>query len=447
MRTAEIFGLLTLALLVFSMMVKPVKADGGIFYPDNYYAYETYQKAFVYFADKTETMVISAKFSGNAKDFSWVIPLPAKPEVDKSSASLFTSLENMTDTKTNSISGDSLSFGLSGVSQSASVEVISEKTIDMYDTAVLKATNENDLSAWLKSHGYSYPAGQDSALKSYVDNGWYFAIAKVQPTLVNDTKTGIALSTETITPLKFTFQTDKIIYPMKITGIALRSVKSAATGNSTVIPPDARPEIVSNRIPITLYVVSGSKVEQSSLGTDWANWLSESNLEILNTKLGGTKISGDKLFLTKMSAALSPEKIVDDFTILPVADNQIYPVPEYKTSDFWFSNLLFFAITILCFMLLPPIGLFFAVFVILQIFVNKKWLHITGNVYQVLACLSLPVIAIIFFLMSNPSSFSELILQFGFIGVAVAAVILEIVTIIFTIKMFAHYKSLFNNHI
>lgn len=57
------------------------KADGGIFVPKDYYSAETTQKAFIYYVNQTENMVVLASFKGNAKDFAWVIPTPNKPEI------------------------------------------------------------------------------------------------------------------------------------------------------------------------------------------------------------------------------------------------------------------------------------------------------------------------------------------------------------------------------
>ena len=188
------------------------KADGGIFIPDNFSGYETGQKAFIYFTNQSETLVVSANFRANAKDFSWVIPTPAKPEINKANSILFSDLEQMTDTDERPVESSGGLFG-SGATKSSSVQIIEQKKVDVYDTAILKATDEKALANWLNAHGYNFPTDQNNALKSYVDNGWYFAIAKIQSNLVDQAKTENALMNGTLTPLKLTFTSDKIIYP------------------------------------------------------------------------------------------------------------------------------------------------------------------------------------------------------------------------------------------
>jgi hypothetical protein len=209
------------------------------------------------------------------------------------------------------------------------------------------------------------------------------------------------------------------------------------------MPDGAQPEIVSENIPVTLYVVSESKVEQSLLKVDWANWLGSSDINTINSSIGGEKISGDKLFLTRMSATLSPDDITDDFTILPAVNNLVFPTPVDKTGGFWWGNLLFFALAIFFFIWFPPIGLIFAAFVVLQVFVKKKWLYLLGSIYQILVCL-VPIAAGILVFATNSGGLKALLLSNGFIGALVAATAIEIVAIIATIKMFGRYKKIFN---
>jgi len=64
---------------------------------------EKSQKALIYYHDQTENMVVSTSFQGNSKDFAWVIPTPSKPEIFKSSAGLFTTLEKITKTTDNNL--------------------------------------------------------------------------------------------------------------------------------------------------------------------------------------------------------------------------------------------------------------------------------------------------------------------------------------------------------
>lgn len=433
------------AITLLCIKANLAKADGGIFYPHDYYSAETTQKAFISFANSTENLVVLASFRGNAKDFAWVIPTPSKPEINKGSVDLFNDLAEITKTTDSGpdIIYDQPTFGLSGGSKSQPVEVISEKTVDVYNTAVLKATDENALAEWLFNNGYSFPTDKSSELKNYVESGWYFAIAKIKPDLISGGGIASQLDEGTLTPLRLTFQTDKIIYPMKLTGLALtQSVPPTATQSLNDNSVEQQPVITSN-IPITLYVLSNHKTEQSLLTTSWANWINQADIKKLNDNLGANIITGDKSFLTKMSNTIDAKDITDDFIITTASSDQIYPTPAYKTAGFWFENLMFLILVPLIFIFFPiPLGLIFLVFILLQYFVKKKWLYVVGNVYQLLTCLILLLIGLAVLLINN-FNLSDLWKQNGFIGGSISLIVLEVIVIYLTVKMLRRYKQTF----
>lgn len=434
MKTLKLFNVAICALFTILILTPTLaKADGGIFYPVDYPTAQTTQKAFIYYQNQTEDLIIATSFQGNAKDFAWVIPTPSKPTIDKSKVDLFNDLAIITKTTE---SGPDVVYnkslpGESGSPKSAPVEVISEKTIDVYDTAILKATDENALAKWLSDHGYTFPQDKSSELKSYVENGWYFAVAKIQPKLIVGGGIASQLASGTLTPLRLAFKTDKIIYPMKLTRVALDQ-----------IPASTKP----TNLPISLYVLTDHKTEQNLITTDWANWIGNNDISILNRDLdtnnrSANVILGEKLFLTRMRDNLEIGKISDDLIITPAPNDQVYPAPAYKTPGFWLENLLFLVLAPVFILFFPiPLGLIFIVFILLQLFVKKKWLYIIGNVYQVLACLILLGVGL-FVVMANESDLPGLFLQNGFIGAMISFVVLLALGIYTTIKMIKRYKT------
>ncbi|MCX6806665.1 MAG: DUF2330 domain-containing protein [Candidatus Berkelbacteria bacterium] len=431
-----IFVLCTALALGLVSGVSRVKADGGIFYPDGRYMNETSQKAFIYYQNQTENLVLSASYQGNSDTFAWVIPTPSKPEIFKSDAKLFTALQKIT--KTND-SGSGIVYDSAGqtfgVSGAKPVEVIEEKTIDIYDTAILKATNDKDLARWLTDHKYTFPEDKSSMLKEYIDNGWYFAIAKIQNALVSNEEIKDKLVTETITPLRLVFKTDKIIYPMKLTRLALESAEKSSPKS-----------IYSPNMYITLYVLSDSKTAQNLLETKWSNWISSGNINKLNSSVAGENwIQGSsKMFLTKMASNVNIKNVEDDFLVTKAPSNDVYPVPPYKTFAFWIWNIVALLATLFV-AILSPIGLLFTVIALLQVFIiRRRWLYILGNIYQMLACL-LPLFIGFIFLVEVGQSFPTLILESGFIGISLGLLLIEIVGIFFTVKMIKKYKKVFSS--
>lgn len=423
--------------------INSARADGGIFYPINYPTAETTQKAFIYFTGQTENLVVLTSFQGNAKDFVWVVPTPYKPVISKGNIDLFNTLASITKTAD---SGPGVVYnagsGFSAGTKSSPVEVISEKTVDVYDTVVLKATDETALAKWLSDHSYSFPQDKVSDLKGYVDNNWYFAIAKIKPDVVNSGGIVPELNKGTLTPLRLTFQTNKIVYPMKLTGVALTQtslVTPSLPPNDSPVPPQK----FTTTIPITLYVLSDHKTEQSFLSTDWGNWVSNTNIDRLNGDLGANIILHQKLFLTKMIGSANVDNVADDFIITTASDDTVYPTPVYKTAAFWLGNLLFLILVPLMFLFYPvPVGLVFIIFLLCQFYIKKKWLYIFGSIFQILTCLAFLTIGL-FILGTNGFDLSGIFLENGFIGAGIAIVALFIICIRITLKMLRRYKTVF----
>jgi len=435
------------AALVLSFVIgtNVVKADGGIFYPVNRYTSEIAQKAFIYYQNQTENLVISTSYQGNAKDFAWVIPTPGKPEIFKSDSKIFATLDDITKingTGPGVVYNQSMLLGSSSVP--SAVNVIEQKTVDIYDTTILQATDGTVLVKWLNGHGYTFPVNKSDMLQSYINNGWYFTVAKIQNTLINNTDVTKNLATGDITPLRLSFTTNKIIYPMKLTRLALDFVESDSargglnnSGSTNMVPPQS---YYKSSIPITLYVLAGGKTVQNLLPTSWANWVSPTEILSLNNSIMGENWinPGSNLFLTKMEDSVDIKNVNDDFIITKASDNKIYPLPAYKTADFWLANIAAFFITVLA-ALFSPIGLIFIIILLLQVFVIKRrWVYILGSIYEVLVCLASPIVWLIGYASANSST--PFFLD-GFAGFSLALLLVFAATVCFTLKMIKRYRN------
>jgi hypothetical protein len=214
-----------LLILVFVLFPTQAFADGMIIPKPSYYIDESGQKAVIWHDGKRETLILSTSFSGNAEDFAWVIPVPSKPEVTYSKDELFTSLEDYTRPKVQ----DRYPAPLMGVNSlqigsedySTKVTVIETKKVDIYDVSVVEATDGTALRKWLEDNGYEYPATKDYLLQYYVSRNWYFVAAKVSAAATE--YAGSSLRQGHATPLSISFDSQQIIYPLKISGPAAKS--------------------------------------------------------------------------------------------------------------------------------------------------------------------------------------------------------------------------------
>ncbi len=235
--------------LFYLLSVSTVKADGVVVSSQSFPVYQTEQEALVTYSEGKENIVLSIKFSGEASDFGWVIPFPNEVEVSKADISIFRKLREFTQPKKNlldKLKGERISrylptdiflFTKSNHLNESSVKVIEEKSIGIYDYAVLKAEKANDLKDWMIENDYNLPSTKtlegdsevlwSSALpmvKHYIDKDWFFVAVKVNNKYVNSSGVKEQLSSGTVSPLRFTFESGEIVYPMKLTKLLNRSV-------------------------------------------------------------------------------------------------------------------------------------------------------------------------------------------------------------------------------
>jgi len=86
-----------------------------------------------------------------------------------------------------------------------------------FDVATLAASDAGALAGWLDRNGYALSDGPSSALQPYVDNGWYYVAARLRPEGAG------ALGGE-LDPLRVTFASVQIVYPMRASSAASDSL-------------------------------------------------------------------------------------------------------------------------------------------------------------------------------------------------------------------------------
>lgn len=193
-------------------------ADGMLIAPPGRYVFESDQKGVIFFENGEERLILATSFKGDADDFAWVIPTPSKPEVKKSSAEIFTSLQSLTGNTRNEIMPDtSLSLGMAG-SIKQGVQVIEKKSIEYYDVAVLASDDKDALADWLNNNGYHFPEQYNYVLQSYIDNNWIFTAVKFKDDINSQILSG-SMRSGNLIPLELKFKTEKPVYPLKISSI------------------------------------------------------------------------------------------------------------------------------------------------------------------------------------------------------------------------------------
>jgi hypothetical protein len=204
------------------------------------------QKAFITWdpAEKVETFTVQPKFEGNALDFGMVIPTPARPKLDEMPRDFFKELAVYTILKKREYPQSKLlpqpplalyaAFpgaaprGFGGAvktgARPSTVKVLEAGVVGSLDYKIITAERADDLFGWLKENKYSY-SGDEATLDFYVKKGWFFTVMKIDTMQMKRNADG-SFAGE-VTPTRFQFTSEKLVYPLKITQISVKDQTEA----------------------------------------------------------------------------------------------------------------------------------------------------------------------------------------------------------------------------
>jgi hypothetical protein len=203
------------------------------------------QKVFITWdpAKQQESFTVQPKFEGNALDFGMVIPTPGQPKLHEMPRDFFKHLAVYSILKRREFPQSKLwlakterwaklrdagavangEFKGPPVAKS-SVVVLEQGVVGSLDYKIIEASRADDLYKWLKDNKYHY-AGDEAALNFYVQKKWLFTVMKIDTMQMKKNKDGSY--TGEVTPTRFSFSSDKLIYPLKITQISVKDKTEA----------------------------------------------------------------------------------------------------------------------------------------------------------------------------------------------------------------------------
>lgn len=269
-------------------------ADGGFFSSYEADIIEPSQKGIIIYENGVETLILQANYRGQAEDFAWVIPVPAKPELSEVDENIFLELHELTKPEERWWNFD----GCIGAGEEAGIEddeitIIGMQTVGIYHTTTLSATNPRALANWLNENGYHLPTHAENIVSSYIEDGWYFVAMKIQ----QSPKQKIRYEGG-IQPISLSFPSSKIVYPMKITAVS------------------------TNYTELLLYVFAQHKMTFHRSELEYADWISEKDVRhYLHTVRPSVK---NKMYLTKLRARFSKQGMGSDIYLSQAKDDKSY---------------------------------------------------------------------------------------------------------------------------
>jgi hypothetical protein len=197
---------------------------------------------------KTETVTVQPRFEGNAADFGMVIPTPSQPKLHEMPRDFFKALAVFTAPKRRAFPESKLvppsweenmlplagrgdakggpgGFGRPRLEpEKTTVEMVEVGQVGNLDYKIIAAGRSDDLFKWLKDNKYSYD-GDEATLSYYVQKKYFFTVMKIDTLQMKRNKNGTF--TGDVTPTRFTFTTQKLVYPTRITQVSVKDTTDA----------------------------------------------------------------------------------------------------------------------------------------------------------------------------------------------------------------------------
>lgn len=238
----RLLGLLAVLAVLLSIVV-PRAADSACCYfsAKEKDILQPAQKAFITWdpREKVETFTVQPRFEGSALDFGMVIPTPARPKLDEIPKDFFKELAVFTMLKRREhpmslLFPEGLSRRLTNLGALApapaaakagsGVKVLEAGIVGALDYKIITADKADALYAWLKENKYNY-SGDEATLDFYIKKKWFFTVMKIDT--VQMKKNADGSYTGDVTPTRFQFASDQLVYPLKITRLSVKEKTEA----------------------------------------------------------------------------------------------------------------------------------------------------------------------------------------------------------------------------
>jgi hypothetical protein len=212
------------------------------------------ENALVRYDGGQEEIVLSMSVQGQSKKAAWIMPVPAAAKVELGDNDLFYRLQSITRPKivTRKTYWPFRDLGImggrgdsAGAQAPGGVAVHQQMRLGPFQIARLTGSSGTAVTDWLRANGYTAPASLATNLTPYLTEKWEIVAVKLAP------KDGRTPMTGSTPPLRLTFASPRIVYPMRLSKGATTAqtvtVYVAApyrVDASTLPDPDVKPELL-----------------------------------------------------------------------------------------------------------------------------------------------------------------------------------------------------------
>jgi hypothetical protein len=220
-------------LLLLALLAPPIAAACGVVGPGAAGG----ERVLIHHDGTTEQIFLELDMSGGGSEAAWVFPVPVAAEVQVSDEAIFTELSTLADPQPvfrfwlvpiavlPLALALAIRFAARGkpalivllacllLTGCGAVNVLQQQTLGPLEVTSLQADNAADLAQWLSQHGYAAPPNLESVVEPYIAEGWSYLVARLRPEL------GSGMLNGRLTPLRISFPSSDIIYPMRATAL------------------------------------------------------------------------------------------------------------------------------------------------------------------------------------------------------------------------------------
>jgi hypothetical protein len=175
---------------------------------------EPTQTALILHLDGVQEMTLEVSYQGPARDFGWLVPLPAVPEIDAGADDLFDRLAASTRIlpfgPIRAMARGHIRLGIERVGPALPASILA--------TRVYTASEVTDLFQWMDDHRLARTPAVAAAVADYFSRGWVFAAMNIGA----DDDTGAeepAVVRGSIRPVRFRFPSAEPVFPLRISAV------------------------------------------------------------------------------------------------------------------------------------------------------------------------------------------------------------------------------------
>jgi hypothetical protein len=186
------------------------------------------------------------------------------------------------------------------------VDVLGRQRIGPFDVTRLAANDPAALATWLADKGFPRPDGLDANLAPYIADHWEIVAIQLAPAQAGELLTG------GLQPLRLSFASDKLVYPMRLS-------RSATTPQT-----------------VDLYVLADHRMDPESVPVAGEQPSLEFAGHVERTDLSPALAAyvGEGAFLTQWNDYIhEPELIDGDYVFGPAASDTPFQHVIYRTRD------------------------------------------------------------------------------------------------------------------